>query len=481
MARLWHYLGVFLPSDPAPPPLVLTRWLIAYVAGIVALAVGVASATILRSDVRGHLSLLVTGGIAAFLLAAMAVHTITGVSTAWNASAFVHIGLSLSVGPAGALVAALGATLGTHLRFRLGWFRSSFNAADFFLTDISCWAVFTVITRLGAAGATTVIVATMAVGVVHWLVNHLPIAWVLRISVGGQFRILPFMRRALGLMPYSLGYGYAGYAFVLVRPSGALGLTTLIAPAALLQGFLVLLDRRTKAHIAAEAASSQLEMELLQRAVDASEQERQRIAGELHDGVVQDLAGMTFSLAAAGAVPVGATARERQMARLLTEAAGVTRAAARDLRTLMIEIAPPALGGGGLRAALAELLAKVHRHGITPHLDVPQNCRLEEAHGKLVYRVAQEAVRNAIKHAPGSNLTLSISGVGSDELTMLIRDDGPGFDSAIRAQRRAAGHLGLELLTQTAKDGGGTLSLESELGKGTTVRLVLPLPPLAAS
>jgi len=300
---------------------------------------------------------------------------------------------------------------------------------------------------------------------------------VLRITVGRDFRVVGFMRRAMSLLPYSLGYGYAGYAFVLVRPSGVLGLTTLIAPAALLQGFLVLLDRRTKEHMAVEAAAAQLEKELLQRAVNASEQERQRIAGELHDGVVQELAGMTFSLAAASSLPQTASEREQQLAKLLTDAAAVTRTATRDLRTLMVEIAPPALAGKGLHPALADLLAKVERYGITPHLEVPQNCHLTEAHSKLVYRVAQEAVRNAIKHAKGSNLTLSISGAETDELTVLIADDGPGFDSATQAQRRTEGHMGLDLLIQTAKDGGGTLSIDSEVGKGTTVRLVLPLPP----
>src|SRR6478735_6835265 len=127
---------------------------------------------------------------------------------------------------------------------------------------------------------------------------------------------------------------------------------------------------------------------LLERAVDSSQQERRRIAADLHDGVVQDLAGVSFSLAAAAerAEPEGSDALRRGAAQ--------TRESVGDLRRLLVEIYPPRLQEAGLEAALADLLAPLQRSGLDTSLDVDPELRLAPEQEAFLFRTGQEALRN---------------------------------------------------------------------------------------
>jgi len=478
-SAFWKRVRDLLPYVQSQP-FTYTPALLAYVAVVSLGAATLAGIAITTNPPNGHLGTLIAGGLATMLLAAMSVNAVSGVSTVWSASAFLHIGLSLSLGPIGALVASCADSTGRLFRVESSWFRLVFNTADFIITDLCCWAVYTRVMRTGPATGWRVVAASVLVGLACWVANMMPVAGVLRVSIGRDFQITGFLRRSLTGLLYDFGYAYGGYVFVLVRDQGPLGMTSAISSAVLLQGFLVVLERRTKEFRAAEAESARIEKELLQRAVDASEQERQRIAGELHDGVVQDLVGMSMQLSAGSRVTEDMTDRERKMAALLHESAKVTRSATGDLRTLMIEIAPPSLADEGLASVLHDLLAKVERAGITPHLDMADDTGLTEQASKLIYRVAQEAVRNAIKYSKAETLTVRIIRV-ADAVTLTVHDDGIGFTDEKREQRRHEGHMGLGLLTQTAKDGGGALTIASEPGHGSTVTLVLPLAASATA
>jgi two-component system, NarL family, sensor kinase len=206
---------------------------------------------------------------------------------------------------------------------------------------------------------------------------------------------------------------------------------------------------------------------LLQRAIDSSELERRRIARDLHDGAVQDLAGVSFNLTAASQ-SVG-TATPQETNQLLTEAASDTRRAIRELRSLLVDIYPPDLHRTGLEAALRDLLAPLAPRGIDADLDVPERLDLTPAAETLLYRSAQEALRNVVKHAGATHVRLSVQqDDGVARLT--VSDDGRGFDP----DRVGEGHLGLQLLTDLAREAGGELSVDSSPAGGTRVRVEVP-------
>jgi signal transduction histidine kinase len=206
---------------------------------------------------------------------------------------------------------------------------------------------------------------------------------------------------------------------------------------------------------------------LLQRAIDASEHERSRIAGDLHDGVVQNLAGVAYGLAAAAEeLPQGSPAREA-----VDEGAEQTRRSVRELRTLLVDIYPPTLQRAGLQAALADLLTGVGGDGCEVQLTVePEELQLPAATEALLFRTAQEAVRNVRRHADARRLDVSV--VQSDgHVTLEVADDGRGFDSSAADD----GHFGLRILSDVARDAGASFRIVSKPGEGTRVRLEAPI------
>ena len=194
--------------------------------------------------------------------------------------------------------------------------------------------------------------------------------------------------------------------------------------------------------------------------------ERRRIAGDLHDGVVQDLAAVGFMLSAA-ADTVGAD--QEPLHSELVGAASATRRGIQQLRTLLVDIYPPNLQKAGLARALADLLAPVARNGIATELDCPVELRLDPDSEGLVYRTAQEALRNVVKHSRASHVELALRGDGP---TLIVRDDGAGFDP-LRIDGVEDGHFGLHSLADLARSAGADLDIVSHPGHGTTVTLAL--------
>jgi two-component system NarL family sensor kinase len=212
---------------------------------------------------------------------------------------------------------------------------------------------------------------------------------------------------------------------------------------------------------------------LLQRAIDASHAERRRIARDLHDGVVQSLAGVSYSLAAA-AERVAAAPDGAELGSALRQSAADTRRSMRELRSLIVEIAPPNLHEEGLDNALGELVAPLVAEGVETTVNVEDGAAPSPETQTLLYRVAQEAVRNVAAHAHATHLTLSLAR-DNGRARLVVADDGRGFSPDQLEQRRGEGHVGLTLLTGLLADAGGRLVVASTPGQGTRVEAEVPV------
>jgi two-component system NarL family sensor kinase len=211
---------------------------------------------------------------------------------------------------------------------------------------------------------------------------------------------------------------------------------------------------------------------LLQRAVDASDAERRRIAATLHDGPVQELVATTF--AAEGAAASAAQRGEAGLADEMRLVASSVRGNIRVLRSLLVDIYPASLARAGLPQALADLGASLRGRQVEVVTDVdPSLPPLAEEEERLVHRVAQECLRNAAAHAAPCTVRVTVT---SEEGAVVLHvvDDGPGFDPASLATPRD-GHVGTRVLADLATELGADLDVASAPGAGTRWRLRIPV------
>jgi two-component system, NarL family, sensor kinase len=204
---------------------------------------------------------------------------------------------------------------------------------------------------------------------------------------------------------------------------------------------------------------------LLRRAVDASEAERRRIARDLHDGVVQELAGTAFALSGSAREP----SVPDQVRRDLVSSSDALRRSLRQLRSLLVEIHPPGLDASSLPAALEDLTAPAAGAGMETSVSVTGIDGAPDHVVALVWRVAQEAIRNSVRHSGAARLTVEVTGDERD-VRLEVHDDGVGFEPTTAGRDRSYGLRGLRSLVE---DGGGTVQVESAPGSGTTVRMAV--------
>lgn len=215
--------------------------------------------------------------------------------------------------------------------------------------------------------------------------------------------------------------------------------------------------------------TSQRERERLMRdALAASDATRRRIARDVHDGVVQDLLAVSYALN-------GSAARTSSTAdsRVLRDAAETVRHGIGALRSLLVEIYPPTLHTAGLPAALADLVSSVSDRGVDITFAVPDELPASAQAEELVFRAAQEVLRNVVAHANARHADLVLQ-QRDGQLVLTISDDGTGFDPGAAGDPAASGHLGLRLLRDLASEADASLEIHTAPGSGTRVQLEVP-------
>ena len=424
-------------------------------------------------------------------MAAYAVPSFGGVQARWAASGFFHLAFSFTVGPPAILTMAVAESLGVVPRRKPGAFRTAANISNHFLADTSAWATFWWVAgahprplALAVAG----VVGALSEGIVNRVVLMISL-WLAHEPASVRGWILNLAQSLPMVVPFGITASGATYLY---HDEGTWGIVTLLLPLAIVQASMVALARRAHAQARAqereaealrrEARASRVAASALRRAGDASEVERKRIAADLHDSVIQDVSGLLLrSSAMLGRLSDGdpSISSREGVETFLTYTRDLAAEAVRELRTLMVELAPPLLDEEGLSSALRQLLSRLDRDHISWVLECTEE-PLDQRQQRLAYRVIQEALRNVVKHARCKTVWVTVR-TEADRLLVSIRDDGRGFSAAERAERRKKGHAGLGLLMQTARDGGGELSITSAPGRGTHVEMSVPMlpPPVA--
>ncbi len=223
--------------------------------------------------------------------------------------------------------------------------------------------------------------------------------------------------------------------------------------------------------LAGHAAIALVNARLYERSRELSiVEERNRIARELHDAVTQKLFSLRLTASAA------ATVIGQDPARAATELATVQRLAAEvidELRAIVVGLRPAELAGDGLDVALrkqAELFDRVHRARV--RFDGAAVPRLPGGREEAAYRIAQEALHNALRHGGAAEVRIGLR-AENGSVVMEVSDDGAGFEAS-GAQTGAGRRLGLASMRERARAVGGQLQVVSRPGGGTTVRLEVP-------
>lgn len=221
-------------------------------------------------------------------------------------------------------------------------------------------------------------------------------------------------------------------------------------------------------------ARESLGRELLHQVVTAQEHERQRIARELHDTTGQTLTALGLGFAAASeSVRINPELASRQ----LRELKKMTMQSLDDLRDLIGNLRPSVLDDLGLVPALQQQVREfTNRTGIAAELNLKgQRRRVQPEVETIVFRIAQEALTNVVRHAAATHVMLELD-FQPEALHLAIQDNGHGFEPlqvlSPHAQRRSWGLLGMQERVSLV---GGQYELQSCPGAGTTIRVMIPL------
>lgn len=200
----------------------------------------------------------------------------------------------------------------------------------------------------------------------------------------------------------------------------------------------------------------------------AAQDERRRLAQEIHDSVTQSIFSLIFSTQAARRA--ARAGKSQPLEETLEEVEEIARQALKDLRLLLYQLRSPVLQHEGLVEALRYRLEAVEaRAGIKTTLIAPPHFDISPDAEEAAYRVALEALNNSLKHAHASEITVELRCAG-DELVLVVADDGVGFDGETPGVETG---LGLEGMQERAARLGGSLVIASDMGAGVTVTLRL--------
>ncbi len=226
--------------------------------------------------------------------------------------------------------------------------------------------------------------------------------------------------------------------------------------------------RALRESVEALSRSNEDRQRLLARLVKAQEEERERVANDLHDDSIQIMTAVGLRLAVLrGQVKDGAAEQT------LTNAEATVAEAIRRLRRVLFELRPLSLDSSGLATAIGDHVRLMDEPD-APEFSIDDRLLTEppvEAR-TILYRIAQEALTNVRKHARAEHAWIELSSEG-EGVRVRIRDDGVGFDPSSRPNG-GLGHVGIPSMRERANLAGGWLRIDGTPGAGTTVECWIP-------
>ena len=236
-----------------------------------------------------------------------------------------------------------------------------------------------------------------------------------------------------------------------------------------------LLEHRVRERTSQLNETNEARRELLRKMVTMQEEERARIAHDLHDRTAQHLTTFIYSLSMLKQMP-----NSDKTSATLTELLDTARNFMEDLHTLVQGLRPPLLDMFGLTSALQDYAQKWSTwSGIPTQVESIgiDGDRLPAELETTIYRIVQEGLTNIARHATNATLVNVTLVKNEAEVTTMIEDNGPGFDldalNKLPLEKRRLGLLGMQ---ERAELMGGSLIIESQIGTGTVISLQLPLP-----
>jgi len=212
---------------------------------------------------------------------------------------------------------------------------------------------------------------------------------------------------------------------------------------------------------------------LAPKIIQAQEEERRRVAREIHDGPAQSMANVVLRTEVCEKLLETDIEAARKELQDLRE---IVRSSLQDVRRIIFDLRPMALDDLGLIPALSRYVENIKERN---PINVTINClgqrrRLESVVEVALYRVVQEGLQNVLKHAKAENVQINLE-IGPQSIMTLIRDDGKGFDAETYMKEPRPNSYGILGMKERLEILGGQFSIRSQPGKGTEIIAILPL------
>jgi signal transduction histidine kinase len=397
---------------------------------------------------------------------------------AWRGLQFsVGLPLLLMVGitypPAGAgLVALLGASDPREFRKQISFRVAAFNRCQVALSVMAASAVFHALADIRSSPDWLLVGAAVLASIADYVVNSSVVVMFVSIQRGiSPLLVARELRvgRLVEFLASYLGLAVLGLALtILYLEVGWWALPAFLAPLV----FARLMFLRSQALEQAHTELQEREQVLRQLSNSLAEEradERIQIAGYLHD----DLAQILFRLSIQ--VDVARKMLDKGDLERLQEQLEKIRESKQDtsdrIRALIRDLHRSPLGAKGLAESLESFTDEVGRDsGVAFHRDVEQ-MDLPAPIALLIYHIAREGVMNALKHAHATDIWISVA-EDEDDIVLELRDNGHGFDTSLPGPE---GHFGMAMMRERAQVGGGSLEVDSEPGRGTSITVRFPV------